>query len=86
MDKLRVSKNFRERQMYITIAKSTYLADNDVFKKFFAKAIGQDMINEKVKIVQISLAKLCSKVQEGYSKSIEKVRQYLRQKTTTDVQ
>lgn len=37
--------------MYITIAKSTYAADNDVFKKFFAKAIGQDMINEKVKIV-----------------------------------
>lgn len=37
--------------MYLTIAKATYKIDNDVFKKFFAKAIGRDMINEKVKII-----------------------------------
>jgi len=40
--------------------------------------IGQEMITEKVKVVLISLAKLCSKVQEGYSKSIDKVRATLK--------
>lgn len=64
--------------MYVNIAKSTYQADNDVFKKFFAKAIGSDMLNEKVKVVQISLCELCSVVQVGYSKSIEKIRQNLK--------
>jgi hypothetical protein len=33
------------------IAESTFLIDQEVFKKHFAKSIGNDMINEKVKVV-----------------------------------
>jgi Tfp pilus assembly PilM family ATPase len=44
--------------MYLTIGQSVYKADTEVFKKHFAKAIGIDMVEEKVKVVQISLAKL----------------------------
>lgn len=75
LDKLRSSKNFRERQLYLVIAKSAFKVDNEIFKKHFAKAIGADLLNERVKVVQIKLAKLCHKVPEGYSKSIDKVRQ-----------
>lgn len=39
--------------MYIAIARSAYKADNEVFKKHFAKSIGTDMSDEKVKVVQI---------------------------------
>ncbi len=60
------------------IAKSTFKADNEIFKKHFAKAIGSDLINEKVKIVQIVLAKICLKVPEGYSKSIDKIRSQIK--------
>lgn len=35
-------------------------------------------MEEKVKVVLITLARLCSKVPEGYSKSIDKVRQNLK--------
>ena len=35
------------------------------------------MENEKCKCVQIALAKLCNCVNEGYSKSLDKVRQKL---------
>lgn len=37
--------------MYITIAKSAFKAENEVFKKHFAKNIGNDMCGEKVKVV-----------------------------------
>lgn len=36
------------------------------------------MIEEKVKVVLIQLAKLCKLVPEGYSKSIDKIRDRLR--------
>ena len=71
-DNLRTSKNFRERQLYIIVALSTYKADNEIFKKHFAKNIAQDLENETCKCVQISLAKLCNEVKEGYSKSLDK--------------
>ena len=48
---LRTSKNFRDRQMFVTIAKAAFKADNEIFKKHFAKSIGQDMCEEKVKVV-----------------------------------
>lgn len=38
-DKLRTSKFFRDRQVYLCVAKATYLADNEIFKKHFAKNI-----------------------------------------------
>lgn len=50
-DSLRQSKNFRDRQMYITIAKRVFKQDNEIFKKHFAKSIGIDLLNEKVKVV-----------------------------------
>lgn len=62
MNELRASRNFRDRQMYIYIAKASYKVDPEIFKKHFAKAIGQDLISEKVKVVQIALAKLTAKV------------------------
>ena len=51
MNELRTSRNFRDRQMYIYVAKASYKADPEIFKKHFAKAIGQDLISEKVKVV-----------------------------------
>jgi hypothetical protein len=60
--------------LYLTIAKATYLEDEEIFKKHFAKSIGTDLILEKVTVVQILLAKLCKTVPLGYSKSIDKVR------------
>ena len=63
----------------MVIARATNKTDKEIFKKHFAKAIGNDMLTEKVKIVQIMLAKLCSEVPEGYSKSVEKVRFKLRE-------
>ena len=73
-DELRQSKHFRDRQIYIQIAASTYESDNEIFKKHFAKNVAQDLDNEKCRCVQISLAKLCNIVVEGYSKSLDKVR------------
>jgi len=73
-DKLRISKNFRDRQIYICIATSAHSKDNEIFKKHFAKNIATDMENEKCQCVLISLAKLCAVVKEGYSKSLDKVR------------
>jgi hypothetical protein len=40
IDKLRLSKNFRDRQMYIIIAKSVMKTDKEIFKQYFAKSIG----------------------------------------------
>jgi hypothetical protein len=51
VDNLRTSKNFRERQLYLVIARATFKTDPEIFKKHFAKAIGSDMITEKVKVV-----------------------------------
>jgi len=74
VDELRCSKNFRDRQIYIHIAVSAFESDNEIFKKHFAKNIAQDMELEPCVCVQISLAKLCNHVKEGYSKSLDKVR------------
>lgn len=58
------------------------MQDQEIFKKHFAKAIGSEMLEEKVKVVQIMLAKMCKLVIAGYSKSIDKVRtQYLAEAT-----
>ena len=73
-DDLRLSKSFRDRQMYLYIAMSTYTSDNDIFKKHFAKNIGNEMDTEICKCVLIMLAKLCNLVTKDYSKSIEKIR------------
>ena len=63
--------------MYVCIAKSTYSTDTEIFKKHFAKNIAQDLENEKCTCVKIMMAKLCNDVKDGYSKSLDKVRQKL---------
>ena len=59
---LRISNYFRDRQVYLKIAKAAYKADPEIFKKHFAKSIGQDMCDEKVKVVQIAMTKLVGKI------------------------
>jgi hypothetical protein len=73
IDDLRLSKTFRDRQMYVVIARATYKQDPEVFKKHFAKSMGNDMCEEKVKLVRMVLAKCISKVTRGYSKSADKL-------------
>lgn len=73
-DELRTSKKFRDRCFYIEVAIATYLGDNDIFKKHFAKNIAADLEGETCKCVKITLAKLCNTVPDGYSKSLDKVR------------
>ena len=63
--------------MYLHIAKASYRGEQEVFKKHFAKAIGIDMIDEKVKVVQITMAKLVMKITPGYSRSVDKVKEHL---------
>lgn len=58
----------------MNIAASAYQADNEIFKKHFAKNIAADLENEPCKCVKIVLAKLCNEVPDGYSKSLDKVR------------
>ena len=78
VDELRVSPNFRDRQMYLVTAAAALKADKEVFKKHFAKAIGNEMCQEKVTIVKIRMAKLVSKVERGYSKSADKAYEWLK--------
>ena len=63
--------------MYVVIAKAAYKADNEIFKKHFAKSMGNDMCEEKVALVQMMLAKLVAIVPRGYSKSADKVHESL---------
>lgn len=76
-DQLRSSKGFRDRQLYVVIAQSTYEGEPEIFKKHFAKNILGDLLNEKNHTVKISLAKLCDKIKLGFSKSLDKVRDKL---------
>lgn len=73
IDLLRLSPNFRDRQMYIVVAEATFKSDQEVYKKHFAKALGADMRDEKVKVVLMMIAKLCAQVQKGYSKSTDAI-------------
>ena len=85
VNSLRVNKTFRQRLMYLSVAKATFKKDNEIFKKHFAKAIGTDMSDEKVKIVQIKLVKLCLTIPVGYSRSVDKVRETLQKNGSADV-
>jgi len=63
--------------MYVIIAAASFKADNEIFKKHFAKSMGNEMIEEKVNVVKIALAKLVGKVPRGYSKSADKLYDHL---------
>ena len=58
VDTLRLSKNFRDRQMYLVIALEAFKVEDEIYKKHFAKAIGNDMMGEKVTLVKVLIAKL----------------------------
>ena len=77
VDNLRTSKCFRDRQMYLVIAQAAFDLDPEIYKKHFAKAIGNEMTEEKVHVVKILLAKLTSNVPKGYSKSTDKIAEVL---------
>jgi hypothetical protein len=51
MDKLRLSPTYRDRQIYLIISKSVLKQNREIFKKHFAKAIGMELLNEKIPIV-----------------------------------
>ena len=59
--------------MYVTIAKAAFKGDREIFKKHFAKSMGNEMCEEKVNVVKIAMAKLVAKVPRGYSKSTDKI-------------
>ena len=78
VDELRKSTNFRNRQMYLSIAKATFEEDQEIYKKHFAKAIGNEMCDEKVTVVKCMIMKLVKKVPTGYSKSTDKIGEQLK--------
>jgi len=77
VDSLRQSNNFRDRQMYLTIAQAAFEVDDEIYKKHFAKAIGNEMMDEKVIAVKMMIAKLANCVPNGYSKSTDKIAEYI---------
>jgi len=85
VDELRQSKNFRDRQMYLTVAQATYEVDDEIYKKHFAKAIGNEMCHEKVTVVKCMIAKLINKVPKGYSKSTDKISDHLKAQAISEV-
>ena len=85
VDSLRQSNNFRERQMYITIAMAAFEVDEEIYKKHFAKAIGNEMLDERVTVVKMLIAKLAEKVPRGYSKSTDKIADHFKAQNNSEV-
>ena len=85
VDSLRQSTNFRDRQMYLTIAQAAFEADDEIYKKHFAKAIGNEMCEERVTVVKVFIAKLAQLVPAGYSKSTDKIQEHLQAQGNTEV-
>lgn len=71
--------------MYIYVAMATYDKDQQIFKQHFAKAMGNEMQDEKVTVVKMLLIKLAAKVPRGYSKSTDKICQHLLDQGNTEV-
>ena len=59
--------------MYLYVALAAFKVEQEIFKKFFAKVIGNEMIDEKVTLVKMLIIKLASEVPRGYSKSTDKI-------------
>ena len=85
VDLLRLSPNFRDRQMYITVAETAFKADKEIYKKHFAKAIGNEMRDEKVAVVQMMIVKLCAIVPKGYSRSTDIIADVIKQQKNPEV-
>ena len=71
--------------MYIYIADASFEADQEIYKKHFAKAIGNEMVEEKVTLVKMLIAKLVKKVPDGYSKSTDKIGQVMKAQGNSEV-
>ena len=67
------------------IAGAAYIGDSEIFKKHFAKAIGIDLINERVKVVQITIAQQLMKIPANFSRSVDKVRDHFLKDAKEDV-
>jgi hypothetical protein len=67
------------------MAVSTFESDPDIFKKHFAKNILADLLEEKCITVKLQLARLCDKVEVGYSKSLDKVRDKLAEENDSTI-
>jgi len=71
--------------MYLVIAESAFDADCEVYKKHFAKSIGNEMKDEKIPVVQMMMAKLCAKVPKAYSKSTDAIAEMLSKSCSSEV-
>lgn len=71
--------------MYITVAEAAFKADKEIYKKHFAKAIGSEMRDEKVAVVQMMIVKLCAIVPKGYSRSTDGIADVLRQQKKSEI-
>lgn len=71
--------------MYITIAEAAFKADKEIYKKHFAKLIGNEMAAEKVTLVKMMIVKLCAIVPAGYSKSTDKIGEAIRKESKAEV-
>ena len=85
VDSLRMSKNFRDRQMYLTIAQASFEVEDEIYKKHFAKAIGNEMLEERVVAVKMMIAKLAALVPNGYSKSTDKIAEHIKEQNISEV-
>jgi len=64
--------------MYVTVAHAAFEVEDEIYKKHFAKAIGNEMINEKIIAVKMLIAKLVQAVPISYSKSTDKIAEYIK--------
>ena len=85
VDTLRQSKNFRDRQSYLVVAQTAFEVDQEIYKKHFAKAIGNEMCEERVTVVKLMIAKLAACVPNGYSKSTDKIADHLKAQGNSEV-
>lgn len=71
--------------MYLHIAGATFEADQEIYKKHFAKAIGNEMLEERVTVVKCLIAKLVNTVTTGYSKSTDKIGEHFKAQNNSEV-
>mmetsp|Transcript_41102 Transcript_41102/g.53934 ORF Transcript_41102/g.53934 Transcript_41102/m.53934 type:complete len:111 (+) Transcript_41102:1964-2296(+) len=71
--------------MYLTIAQASFEVEDEIYKKHFAKAIGNEMCEEKVVAVKMMIAKLAKAVPTGYSKSTDKIAEHIKAQEVAEV-
>ena len=71
--------------MYLTIASAAFDVDEEIYKKHFAKAIGNEMLSERCTVVKMMIAKLAQRVPAGYSKSTDKIAEHLKAQGNSEV-